>query len=71
LVGVDDGDRQLAQNLVEIRLRVIDPVDQRRADQQDECATDRKHALPLSGKGPGNSWAIGRQAHLVFRRTPG
>jgi hypothetical protein len=33
LVGVDDHDRQLAQDLVEIRLWVIDAVDQRRGDQ--------------------------------------
>ena len=50
-VVVDDRDRDLAQDLVEIGLRVIDAVDQRRNDQQDESAANREHALPLGGEG--------------------
>ena len=68
LVGVDDRDRQLAQDLVEIGLWVIDAVDQRRADQQDERAADREHALPFAGEGAGDTGPIGGQHHIVCRR---
>ena len=50
-VVVDDRDRDLAQDLVEIGLRVKDAVDQRRNHQQDESATDRQHAPPLGSEG--------------------
>ena len=50
-VVVDDRDRDLAQDLVEIGLRVVDAVDQRRQDQQDESAADREHAPPFGGEG--------------------
>src|SRR5262245_15676354 len=44
LVAVDDRDRNLAQDLVEVRLRVIDAVDQWPDHQQDEGAAQRKDA---------------------------
>ena len=50
-VVVDDRDRDLAQDLAEIGLRVIDAVDQRRHDQEDEGAAHREHAPPFGGKG--------------------
>ena len=50
-VVVDDRDRDLAQDLVEVGLRIIDAVDQRRDDQQDEGAADREHAPPFGGEG--------------------
>ena len=39
-VVVDDRDRDLAQDLGQVGLRVVDAVDQRRHDQQDEGAAD-------------------------------
>src|SRR5262249_4918898 len=59
MVGVDDRDRQLAQDLVEIRLWGIDAVDQRRTNQQDEGAADRKHTLPFAGKRAGDTGSSG------------
>ena len=50
-VVVDDRDRDLAQNLVEIRLRVIEAVDQWRQHQQDEGSAGPEHAPPFGGKG--------------------
>src|SRR5262245_39910168 len=47
LVAIDNRDRDLAQDLVEVRLRVIDAVDQWPDHQQDEGAAQRKHAPPF------------------------
>src|SRR5271166_4397353 len=50
-VIIDNRDRDLAQDLVQIGLRVIDSVDQRPNHQQNESATEREHAPPLSDEG--------------------
>ena len=66
-VVVDDRDRDLAQNLVEIGLRVIDAVDQRRQHQQDEGAADREHAPPLGGEGSADAARRGRRCCRLRR----
>ena len=50
-VVVDDRDRDLAQDLAQIGLRVINAVDQRRHDQDGEGAAHSEHAPPLGRKG--------------------
>ncbi len=54
-VVVDDCDRDLAQDLVEIRLRVIEAVDERPHHQQHKGSADREHAPPLANKGSTNA----------------
>src|SRR4029077_20543537 len=51
VVIVDDRDRDLAQDLIELRLRVEDAVDQWRNPQQDESPGDRQHAPPFGCEG--------------------
>jgi hypothetical protein len=68
LIRVDNHNWQLAQDLGEIRLWVIDAVDQRRADEQDECAPDRQHTLPFAREGAGDAGPIGGEHHLLRRR---
>jgi hypothetical protein len=64
LIGVNNHDRQLAQNLVEIRLRVVDAIDQRRHDHQDKHPAESEHTLPFDGESARNAWAIGGQHRL-------
>src|SRR5438105_663669 len=63
----DDRDWDLAQNLTQIRLRVIDAVDQRRQHQQAERAGDREHAPPLGGKGSAYSARRGGSCRRLRR----
>ena len=52
-IVVDDRDRNLAQDLVQIGLRIVDAVDQRRQDQQDEgAAHSRARAAIRPAKAP-------------------
>src|SRR5262249_50264890 len=51
LVAVDDRDRNLAQNLIEIGMWVIDAVEEGPEHQQDEGTAQGEHALPLRDKG--------------------
>ena len=49
-VVVDDRDRDLAENLAEVGLRIVEAVDQRRDEQKDEGAAERQHAPPFGGE---------------------
>jgi hypothetical protein len=68
-IVVDHRDRDLAQDLVEIGLRVIEAVDQRRPHQQDEGSTGREHAAPFGGEGSADSARRGRGRRRRGRRT--
>ena len=50
-VVVDDHDRNLAQDLIEIWLRVINTIDKRRQHQKDEGSAGPQHPLPFGGEG--------------------
>ena len=48
---IDDGDGKLAQDLVQIRLRIIDSVNQGSQEQHAEGAPRSEHAPPLRHEG--------------------
>src|SRR5262245_6549371 len=58
-VVVNDGDRDLAQNLVQVWLWVEDAVDYRRQEQQGEGAASREDAPPLRREGSAYSRSDG------------
>src|SRR5215472_12576281 len=69
-IAVVDNDRDLAQDLIEIGLRVIDAVDQRRDHQQHKCAAVAEHAPPLAGKGSADTAGRDNSRGLRFRLAP-
>jgi hypothetical protein len=68
-IVVDHRDRDLAQDLVEIGLRVVEAVDQRRNYQQDKGPTRREHAAPFGGEGSADSARRGRSRRRRGQRT--
>ncbi len=67
-VVVDHGDRNLAQDLAEIGLRVIKAVEHRPRDQQQEGAANPEHAAPFGGEGATDARGGNRSRHGFRRR---
>ena len=65
---VDDRDRKLAQDLIQIGLRIIDAVNQRSQEQHAEGAPRSKHAAPLRHEGAADA-ARRAVVSLVARRA--
>ena len=68
---IDDGDGKLAQDLVQIRLRIIDSVNQGSQEQHAEGAPRSEHAPPLRHEGAAEAsrrvadlWLLGRSRRL-------
>jgi hypothetical protein len=68
-VVVDDGDRDLANELPEIGLRIEHAVKHRSDNKHAEDAAIGEHAAPFADKGADNAAALLRQRAVFF--TPG